>query len=362
MSGHPLAGPESRPHVSLRSVPHDGGLVENGSLPVAVRLPSRSEPAAADFAVCREILRRGSRSFSAAFHLLPRAIRPDIAALYAFCRRADDAVDREPSSGAALSRLQGRVEAIYLNDPGDPDDPVERSFAALVRRHRIPRDLPAALLEGFRWDLEGRRYETLAELRGYAVRVAATVGVMMALVMGVRGRHVLARACDLGVAMQLTNIARDVGEDAARGRLYLPLAPLRAAGVDPAAWLRQPVFSPAIAQAVAAVLDEADRLYRRAAAGVPLLPGPCRAAVAAAALIYADIGRVIRGQGLDSVTHRAYTSRSRKLLLLLTALWRCWRSRSASRGSALPAGPPVAEAAPLLDRGAGEHPVPRGSG
>ena len=98
---------------------------------------------------------------------------------------------------------------------------------------RIPRALPEALLEGFAWDAAGRRYETLDEVEHYAARVAGCVGAMMTLVMGRRDPAILARACDLGVAMQLTNICRDVGEDARAGRLYLPLAWLRDNGIDP---------------------------------------------------------------------------------------------------------------------------------
>ena len=91
---------------------------------------------------------------------------------------------------------------------------------------------------------EVRRYETLQDLDAYAARVAGSVGAMMTLVMGQRAPEIVARACDLGVAMQLTNIARDVGEDARAGRLYLPLQWLREAGIDPDAWLAKPVFTP----------------------------------------------------------------------------------------------------------------------
>jgi 15-cis-phytoene synthase len=101
----------------------------------------------------------------------------------------------------------------------------------------LPRELPAALLEGFAWDAAGRYYETIDELHDYCARVAGSVGAMMALIMGVKNKQVLARACELGNAMQLTNIARDVGEDARNGRLYLPRSWMREAGIDPQAWL-----------------------------------------------------------------------------------------------------------------------------
>ena len=132
--------------------------------------------------------------------------------------------------------------------PGRID--ADRALAHVVHRLAIPRLLLDALLEGFLWDANGRRYETLEEVHDYAARVAGTVGAMMALVMGAHTQRALARACELGVAMQLTNIARDVGEDARNGRLYLPRAWLREAGIDPDAWLRAPRFDAAIAGVV----------------------------------------------------------------------------------------------------------------
>jgi phytoene synthase len=147
---------------------------------------------------------------------------------------------------------------------------------------------------------------------------------MMTVVMGPRAPEVLARACDLGVAMQLTNIARDVGEDAALGRIYLPLAWMREAGIDPDAWLRAPRYDEAVARVVARLLDAADALYRRADAGIPMLPADCRTAIFAARLVYADIGRSIARAAFDSITRRARVSGPRKLVLLLRSLGARW--------------------------------------
>ena len=185
---------------------------------------------AADVAECRATLRGGSRTFFAAALALPRSVRKPASGLYAFCRMADDAIDQGADRpAAALADLHRRLDAIYEGSPY----PVaaDRAFADCVEKHAIPKAFPLALLEGFEWDAAGRRYETLAELRAYGVRVAGTVGAMMALVMNVRNRRLIAHACELGVAMQLTNIARDVGEDARCGRLYLPMQWMRAAGI-----------------------------------------------------------------------------------------------------------------------------------
>ncbi len=148
----------------------------------------------------------------------------------------------------------------------------------------------------------GRRYATLAELRGYAARVAGSVGAMMAVLMGARSAAQLARATDLGIAMQLTNIARDIGEDARAGRIYLPLDWLAAAGVDPDRLLADPRPTPALASLTASLLAEAGRLYARADPGIARLPLACRPAIFAASLIYAAIGDEIARAGHDSVT------------------------------------------------------------
>jgi phytoene synthase len=137
----------------------------------------------------------------------------------------------------------------------------------------------------------------------------------------VRSPVAMARASELGVAMQLTNIARDVGEDARAGRLYLPLRWLREVGIDPAAFLIEPVSSPSLRAVVARLLDEADKLYDRARAGVSLLPIACRPAILSAALLYAEIGRELERLSLDSIAHRARVSAPRKAQLVAKAMF-----------------------------------------
>jgi phytoene synthase len=199
----------------------------------------------ADGAHCRQAIRTGSRSFHLASQLLPQSMRWSAHAMYAFCREADDAIDEAEDPELAIATMYERLNLIYAGTPSDC--PADRAFADIVARFAIPRCVPDALLEGFCWDTMGRNYETLSDVVSYAVRVASTVGVMMTLVMGRRERAVLARAADLGIAMQLTNIARDIGEDARNGRLYLPRQMLREAGLDPDAWLAEPCFCPEIA-------------------------------------------------------------------------------------------------------------------
>ena len=269
-------------------------------------------------AECRAILARGSKSFAAASHLLPARLRDPVAAFYAFCRVSDDAVDESLDPQSALSSLRDRLDGIYAGEPGP--HPADRGLAWVVARHGLDRAPIDALLEGYAWDAEGRQYERLADVLAYSVRVAASVGVAMTLLMGVRDRRVLARAVDLGVAMQLTNIARDVGEDARPGRLYLPLEWLAGEGIDPQRFLQSPRFADGIGVCTCRLLDEADRLYARADTGVGALPPDCRTAIRAARLIYSDIGRVIRARSHDSIGARALTSTVRKLALSARAM------------------------------------------
>ncbi len=288
----------------------------------------------------------GSRSFFAASFFLPPSVRDPATVLYAFCRLADDVVDIDGAHTDALGHLHGRLDRIYRGVPDD--NAADRSLAILVDRFDVPKPFFEALFDGFAWDVSGRPYETISDLKGYAVRVAGSVGAMMALLMGQRHPEVVARACDLGVAMQLTNIARDVGEDARLGRLYLPRQWMREVGIDPDVWLADPVFDDALAGVVQRLLDTADRFYYQADAGIANLPLGCRPGIYAARYLYAEIGREVERQGLDSVSARAVVSPVRKLgpvLRSVTAVGRMAMERSfaptAEAGFLLDALPPV---------------------
>ncbi len=295
----------------------------------------------ADLAACRASLRQGSKSFFAASLLLPLAVRAPACSLYAFCRLADDAIDLGQDRLAALDQLRARLDLAYGGQPWAC--PVDRAMADVVRRFAIPQTLPLALLEGFAWDAENRRYQTIEELYAYAARVAATVGAMMALLMGARSAAALARACDLGVAMQLTNIARDVGEDARAGRLYLPLDWLAEAGIEPADLLARPRFSPALAGVIRRLLTAADDLYRRAGAGIAALPLACRPGIYTARYLYAGIGEEVARQGWDSVGRRAVLGGPRKFAKLARAL------ATSPWPTAASAAPPLAETRFLVE-------------
>jgi 15-cis-phytoene synthase len=315
-------------------------------------LPVWIDSEAADLAVCRALLRGGSRTFDAAARLLPKSVREPAVALYAFCRVADDAID----GGGGIAELRNRLALAYAGRPAPY--PTDRAFARLVQQQDLPRTLPEALLEGFAWDAEGRRYDDLPTLRAYAVRVAGSVGVMMAMLMGVRDPGHLATAVELGVAMQFSNIARDVGEDAHNGRLYLPLAWLAEAGIDPDRFLACPRHSPALGQVIERLLDAARSHYRHALVGIARLPPGCRLGVGAACLLYAEIGQEVTRRGLDAVSGRAVVSGRRKAWVLALGLIRLASPPQPLVDRPMPEGTFLVEAVAEAQNGTDDRPPP----
>lgn len=288
--------------------------------------------AADDRNACRAWIQRHSKSFFLSSLLLPARVRQAAWALYAFCRRADDAVDVDEDASGGLARVESlrrRLDNVYAGRADD--DPIDRAFGAVVAQHQLPRALPEALLAGMEMDARGVRYETDDELLVYCFRVAATVGLMMTRVMGAAADVAYLRAADLGVAMQLTNIARDVGEDARRGRVYLPGSLLEAAGGERRV-------------AVKTLLGRADAHYRAADRGVPLLPADCRFAIASSRNIYSAIGAAIARNGYDSESQRAYVTLPRKLWLVARAL----PARFATARNAAEPGPADAQLRALV--------------
>jgi phytoene synthase len=291
-----------------------------------------------DFEAARAALAAGSQSFHFAWRLLPARLRDPFAAFYAFCRTTDDAIDESDDPARALGQVKARTDRIFALAPDDA--PIDRAFAEVVRAHALPRAPVDALIDGYRWDVEARVIATESDLVGYAVRVAASVGVVTTYLMGSRDVATLARAADLGVAMQLTNVARDVGEDARRGRVYLPDAWLAEEGLSRTALVSTPRHTPSLGRVVRRTLDLAEVLYVRAEPGIQALPSDCRPAIRAASRVYREIGRVVAENGYDAVSRRASTSTARKLLALAGTL----APSSVSRWN----DPPLAEATILL--------------
>ena len=279
---------------------------------------ARSLVSPADLAECRAMIKAGSKTFYTSSKLLPQRIQDAARQLYAFCRVADDVVDESDDIEAAVESLRLRLDAIYALNP-DPH-PADRAFADLALTYSIPRSLPDALIEGFAWDASGRRCKTASDVYAYSVRVAGAVGAMMAIIMRSRSPEAIARACDLGVAMQLSNIARDVGADAKIGRLYLPEDWLREVGIEPDAFVHDPRPSPELTIVIERLLTEADRFYERSISGIAMLPKRCRPAIHASRLLYSAIGHQVRLNGYDSISQRAVVPKKRKLVLIAKAI------------------------------------------
>lgn len=253
------------------------------------------------------------RSFHLAGRLLPAASRDDAAVCYAFCRMADDAVDEAPSVDAArvaLAELRAELAGTT------PARPLVEAWRALVARRGIPACAAEGLLDGMETDLDPVTVQDDAELLRYCYRAAGTVGLMMASILGVSARAATAHAIDLGVAMQLTNIARDVAEDAARGRVYLPADRLRAAGQPDAA----PLEAAPVSRVVTDLLALAERFYDSGLAGLRYLPFRVRPAIAAAAFLYRGIGRALLARGADPLRGRVVLGTATRLRLALAGL------------------------------------------
>jgi 15-cis-phytoene synthase len=275
-------------------------------------------------AASRDSINRGSTSFAAAARLFDRRIRDDASMLYAWCRHCDDEIDGQvlghgavgldPALAAQkLAELEDKTRRAMDGEP--VVDPAFAAFQRVALCHGIPAQQPLDLLHGFRMDVEGRTYATLEETLLYAYHVAGVVGVMMAQVMGVRDLTTLRRASDLGIAFQLTNIARDVLEDAKGGRVYLPLEWLGVA-TTPAA-VADPTNRPAVFAATERLLAAAEPYYASARWGLEALGFRSAWAIAAAHGVYRRIGLNVRAMGAAGMDRRATTGNAAKLALVL---------------------------------------------
>lgn len=269
----------------------------------------------------RQLIERGSKSFAGAARLFDDDTRASAYMLYAWCRHCDDEIDGQELGfnldPAAMTmppvqRLERLTSETLAAIDGRAEHPVFQALARVVAKHHIPARHPIELLEGFRMDVEGRHYQTVDDTLSYCYHVAGVVGVMMAMIMGVRDTSALNRASDLGIAFQLTNIARDVIPDAKAGRVYLPADWLAEAGLS-AADIADPNKRDAVFAVVNRLLDEADRYYLSARYGLPSLPIRAAWAIAAARRIYRQIGAVVRKRGPRAWDTRAGVSRRGKM-------------------------------------------------
>lgn len=269
-----------------------------------------------EWEICREVTRRHSRSFFIASGLLPPEKRRAVRALYAFCRITDNLVDElSGDAQVALADWHGMI----LDPSRHGQHPVASAWAAVRRSHAIPRLYVEQLLDGVRRDLRQTRYDTFEDLVTYAYGVASTVGLMSMHIVGFAGPGAIPYAIKLGVALQLTNILRDVGEDWQRGRVYLPQAELTAAGLSEAN-LAAGQVTERWRNFMRFQIARARHLYCEAWPGIRRLHPDGRLAIAAAARFYLAILDDIEAADYDVFSRRAHIGGFKKLSLLLP-LW-----------------------------------------
>jgi phytoene synthase len=306
---------------------------------------------------CARVARRHARTFWLASLLLPAEKRRGAFALYAFCRVADDIVDDPGAPGDVRARLARHGDALERALRGEGGGPLFDELSWACRRFAVPAEPLKELLRGVARDLNAPRYETWEELERYCEGVASSVGEMCVSVFGLvdeaRRDEAVAQARALGTAMQLTNILRDVGEDARRGRCYLPREDLAAAGLEAEAVLngRVDTRDRAWRRLIAGHVARAREYYRRAIDGIPLLAPDAQACARACAVGYAGILDAIERQGYDTLSTRARLGWAARLAVLWGAV-RGW-----ARPASLDHEPPTTEgeAVRLADRPVAEH-------
>lgn len=268
--------------------------------------------------------RTGSRSFYFATRFFPKTLASHAYAVYWFCRTTDDLVDEEPDVAKATTNLDAwEAELRFGLRGGDVSHPILRLFLHVVKLCKIPSEYPLELVAGCRMDLEKHRYETYEELRLFCYRVASCVGLMMCHVIGFTRPELEAQgkqyAIDLGIAMQLTNILRDVATDWEMGRVYFPLEDMNRFGysLEDLAEQRRTIAFRKLMQFEA---ERARGYYAGAMPGIAMLKPEGRFAVEIAAKVYAAILREIERAGYDVFSRRAVVSSFEKYWITFTAV------------------------------------------
>lgn len=244
----------------------------------------------------REVLAHHAKTFSLAAFLLPKGSRDDAAVAYAFCREVDDLADEAPDPEQAHRDLSRVLSELQLETAPSP---LVAKFRDIMGED-VGIEPARQLIIGALSDLEEVRMRSRGELLRYCYRVAGTVGLMMCAVLGIKNREAQRHAIDLGIGMQLTNISRDVLEDARNGRTYLPEDLLRGQGTSPDALLREQPDREATARVVRQLLELAEVYYASGEEGLRYIPLRSRLAIVAASRMYRQIGRRLLRNGADA--------------------------------------------------------------
>ncbi len=268
---------------------------------------------------CQQKASQSGSSFYYSFLFLPPARRRAITALYAFCREVDDVVDECSDVNVARAKLawwRGQVAALY---GGQPEHPVAQALASVVKSFRVPHEQLQEIIDGMEMDLTQRRYADFAALQVYCHRVASVVGLLSAEIFGYEDPRTLDYAEKLGMAFQLTNIIRDVGEDARRDRLYLPLDEVARHNVSVADIMHARAGN-GFQQLMQFQIERALGYYRDAFAALPAVDRKAQRPGLVMAAIYQTVLVEIRADGMPVLTHRTALTPVRKLWIA----WKTW--------------------------------------
>lgn len=272
----------------------------------------------APYALCRRVAHRLGPNFSVGFRFLPRPKRRAVYAAYAFCRFADDIVDENPGTDVRerIDQWERELERCYR---GEPRHPITVALADVASRYPVPKEAFAGLIQGCRMDLVKRRYANFDELMVYSDLVATTISTMALAIFGYRDAAAIERGRDLATAFQLTNILRDVGEDARRDRIYLPLDELARFGVKEEVLLRcEP--APAFQELMRFQAARVEELYRRAEPLLDLVEPDTRRCTALMGAVYRRVLRCIEKLRFPVLERKVQLSLAGKLMLVARAL------------------------------------------
>ncbi len=281
---------------------------------------------------CRQVVQHASKTFYLGSLFLPPPKRESIWAIYAFCRRVDDIVDEASGKIAPrVGHLNGaedpkreldrwREGMMNLYQRGGSDENfILRAWSSMLEEYDVPLEPALDLLNGVEMDLSISRYETFEQLHLYCYRVAGTVGLLTSPIFGYRDKQALPLAVELGIALQLTNILRDIGEDAARDRIYLPMEDMRRFGYTETE-LMNGVINESFRQLVLFEMSRANEYYHRAKPGIDMLNLDCQLAVRLSSMLYSGILDRIHINQYNVFTKRASVPLKNKL----AALSHCW--------------------------------------
>ena len=266
---------------------------------------------------CQEKAAASGSSFYYSFLFLPKSQREAITALYAFCREVDDVVDECSEIALARTKLAWWRDEIAKLYAGNPQHPVTRALQPAVAAYQLAEEHFLEIIDGMEMDLDQNRYRDFKELQLYCYRVASVVGLLSASIFGYRDRKTLKYAHDLGLAFQLTNIVRDVGEDARRGRIYLPLDELAQFGVSEQDIL-QTRESAHVRRLLEFQIERAGDYYQRAFEQLPACDRKAQRTGLIMAAIYRALLHEIRAGGCEKVLNQRIS------LTPLRKLWLAW--------------------------------------